>query len=467
MNNFDPAIINLIKDSVRIRHKQMPQEVFDKATALFLDTIACIYAGSSIEGISELRKLILRWAGGGDADVISFGDKISAPYAAFLNSAMAHARDFDDTHDLAVNHGCVTIVPALLAVSQSVERQISGREFLAALAVGLEVSNRFGMAFIEYLHPGWLPTTLWGPIGSAIACGRILGLNEAQMRNAVGFAYSQIHGNRQALEDGAFAKKIQPAFSSQAGVIAAYLAKINLSAARNIISGNFGIPKLYTKGNIEESFLVKGIDNFDQLFNVSVKPYPCCRCTHPVIDAAMELCEKYKIMPDDVIEGVCYLPPSSMAQIGKHFTLRDNPAIDAQFSAAYTAALAISKGKIGVSDFTVEAITGRGDILKLADKFKCVEFEKSSSTLTPVELKIKNKQNQVYQTRIEHVTGSREKPLSEQQFYTKFADCLLSANKLVRDSEIKTIYAELKNLISLKDIKVCLDKLIVVKQGGI
>ena len=31
---------------------------------------------------------------------------------------MCHANDFDDTHDGAVNHGCVTIVPALLALCE-------------------------------------------------------------------------------------------------------------------------------------------------------------------------------------------------------------------------------------------------------------------------------------------------------------------------------------------------------------
>lgn len=90
-----------------------------------------------------------------------------------------------------------------------------GKEFLAALAVGLDVANRLGMAFGPFLHTGWLPTTLWGPFGAAVACGRIMHLDEDQMMNAAGLAYSQIHGNRQALVDGSLAKRIQPAFSAQ------------------------------------------------------------------------------------------------------------------------------------------------------------------------------------------------------------------------------------------------------------
>lgn len=353
----------LIKETVNIDCENIPSKAIEKASELFIDTIACIYAGSSAEGIDRLRGLCLQWGPGGKAEVFCFKDQISAPYAALLNSVMAHARDYDDTHDGAVNHGCVTIVPALLAAVDSIDRAVSGKEFLTAMAVGLEISNRLGMAFIDYLHAGWLPTTLWGSFGAAAACGRLLGLNTEQMANAFGFAYSVIHGNRQALDEGKLAKRIQPGFSARAGLEAAYYAKSGLSAAENIIEGNFSIPKLFTNNHIQSDYLEAELATFSELENISIKPYPSCRCTHPVIDAALEIKEKRSISTADIAKGSIYLPPCSRAQIGRPFEIRQSPTVDAQFSAAYTASLALNKGTPRLVDFEPNNIRSREDII--------------------------------------------------------------------------------------------------------
>ena len=133
---------------------------------LFQDTVACILAGSTADGVQAIRDSFLLWVGNPQATVLGFGDKISASSAAFINDVMGHARDFGYTHDAAMHHGCVTIIPALLAISEIIasesrsaddafpRRRVSGREFIAALAVGLDVVNRIGLAFIPYLHTG-------------------------------------------------------------------------------------------------------------------------------------------------------------------------------------------------------------------------------------------------------------------------------------------------------------------------
>jgi 2-methylcitrate dehydratase PrpD len=258
MGNTVDGIYKLAEHAANMRPENIPDHVLNKTVTLFLDTMGCILAGSGSEGISELVEAMNFWGGNKQSTVFSHNTRTSAPEAAFLNSVMCHANDFDDTHDRAVNHGCVTIVPALIAVCEAVHparndgankslqpRVIGGREFIAALAVGLDVANRLGMAFVPYLHTGWLPTTLWGPFGCAAACGRILDLDTGKMLNAFGLAYSQIHGNRQALVDGKLAKRVQPGFSAAAGVRSALYAALGITGAQNIIDGSFGIPVLY------------------------------------------------------------------------------------------------------------------------------------------------------------------------------------------------------------------------------
>ncbi len=461
-NNLD-LIHKLVKHAANTAAESIPEEVMKKAGTLFMDTVACVLSGSSAAGIKELEEVMSFWGGNSQSTILSFNKKTSAPNAAFLNSVMAHANDFDDTHDAAINHGCVTIVPAMLAVSEALpssdflsekrcNRIISGKDFIAALAVGLDISNRLGMAFIPWLHTGWLPTTLWGPFAAAAACGRLIGLNEEEMHNAFGLAYSQIHGNRQALADGVLAKRMQPGFSAMAGVNAAFFAANGITGAKNIIDGDFGISALYTGSNIDRSFLTDNLGNVYETMNISIKPYPCCRCTHPVIDAALYLKEKHSLKWKDIIEGTIFIPPNSMGQIGNKFEIRDNPTVDAQFSAQYTASLAFLKGRPRLEDFQKDAVMSNTDVLSLVSRFKTVEFEKDKSGLTPVEMHITTKDGSVYKTRVENPKGGRDNPLTKDEMEFKFMNCINNSIKDYSVQKARTIFDGLGNVLDVENI---------------
>ncbi len=465
MKNTVDGIYKLAEHAANTSAENIPDDILKKTVTLFFDTMGCILAGSSAEGISQLKVITDFWGGNRQATVFSHGTMTSAPEAAFLNSVMGHAYDFDDTHDNAINHGCVTIVPALIAACEAIHparnddrnrifssRVISGKEFIAALAVGLDVSNRLGMAFIPYLHTGWLPTTLWGPFGCAAACGRILRLNTEKMLNAFGLAYSQIHGNRQALADGRLAKRIQPGFSAAAGVKSAFYAAMGITGAENIIDGCFGVPQLYTKGEMDKEYLSKDIGLLYETNNVGIKPYPCCRGTHSVIDAASKVKEENHLRWEEIEEGAIYLPPNSMGQIGNEFTIRDNPTVDAQFSAQYTAALVFINGRPRIEDFRKENVINRRDIAALALRFKTIEHERSKSGLTPVKLTVKLKNGKEFNTIIENPKGSSANPLNHEELVLKFNDCLDNSTRNYEIEERQKIIQAIVGMLQSPDI---------------
>ena len=84
-------------------------------------------------------------------------------------------------------------------------------------------------------------------MGAALACGVALGLDDRKMQHALGFGYSQSTGNRQALIEGALAKRIQPGFAAAAGLRSAIFASEGLTAARELGSGEFGLYELYVR----------------------------------------------------------------------------------------------------------------------------------------------------------------------------------------------------------------------------
>jgi 2-methylcitrate dehydratase PrpD len=454
------AVNILVEHACGFSIENIPDATLAKSVELFQDTIACILAGSSADGIKAIKDSVMLWGGHEQATVFGFSEKTSVPFAALVNSAMAHARDFDDTHDKAVNHGCVTTVPALLALAEFISspqagklyRKISGLEFVGALTIGLDIANRLGTAFISYLHTGWLPTTLWGPFGCAAACGRLLQLNEEQMRNAFGLAYAQIHGNRQALIDGALAKRLQPGFSASAGIQSAFLAMNGITAAQNILEGNFGVSTLYAGSNIDIDCIEKDLGTCFEVDNISIKPYPSCRCTHAVIDAAMELKQRYNISWNDIVSGEILLPPMSMGQIGNEFKIRDNPTVDAQFSAQYTAALTFIKGKPVLKDFEPETVSSARDVISLASMFKPIEYRKNTPGIVPVELAVKLKNGRELRACISVPLGSPSNAMSRKEMEFKFNDCLDSSRKVYSPAQRKDLTDCLTGLLELDDI---------------
>lgn len=447
----------LVEYSANFKVGDIPEDVLEKSKDLFLDTVACIYAGNTADGIQPLLNMVKSCGGNSQASLIGFGEKTSAPQAAFLNSVMGHARDFDDTHDAALNHGCVTIVPAMIAVCELLHWEdntfrISGREFLGALAIGLDVGNRMGMAFIRHLHTGWLPTTLWGPFSCAVACGRLMHFNVGDMLKAFGIAYSLIHGNRQTLIDGALTKRIQPGFSAEAGVKSVMMAREGITGAENIIDGDYGIPALYTNGNVDKEWLTDDLGNTFETLNVSMKPYPSCRCTHPVIDAVKYLKQEHNLSADDFSEGKIYLPPKGMGQIGKPFKIRDNPTVDAQFSAQYTVALALVQDTVKIDDFSTESVTTKKHLIDWTKKFKVEESFLDYPGLVPVKVELTLKNGETITSQIETPTGSREKPMSREAQKSKFYDCLSHSLNTISDQECDKIYNDLNTLLSTDDV---------------
>jgi 2-methylcitrate dehydratase PrpD len=314
------------------------------------------------------------------------------------------------------------------------------------------------MAFIPYLHIGWLPTTLWGPIGVAIACGRLLGLGRRELADAAGLAYAQIHGNRQALLDGTLAKRLQPGFSAAAGVQAAVMALHGVTGARSLIDGAYGIPALYTSDKIDAGYLGDKLGEEFEALNVSIKPYPACRCSHPVIDGVLSLQEEQAFDSKDLVEGIIRLPPQSMGQIGNPFRVRENPTVDAQFSAQFAAALVCVEGRPRLKHFEAEAVRDAIEVLELAARFRTEPFEPNAPGLVPVEVEIQLKDGRRLKRRIEDPKGSRSNPMTPEEQRFKFDDCLDNSLKATTEEERRKLLdmigsiQELENVQSLIDV---------------
>lgn len=408
----------------------LPAETIQAARTFLIDTLGCALAGSSAPLNAELVERHARWGGAPEATVLVYGNRLPAPAAAFLNAAMVHSNDYDDTHDPTSIHVFVTVLPALLAAAESVQHPVSGRDFIAALTGAAEITIRLGYTVRDHIHAGWLPTTIYGAIGAAAGAAKIMGMGSEGIVNAAGLGYAQTHGNRQALLDATLGKRLQPAFSAQSGVQAAAFAQIGATGPRRLAEGDDGIIELFGSGQGDPEVLTKNLGERWEMSATSVKPYPCCRSNHGVISAAEEVKTKLGEFSAGDIESVdVWITRYSYSMVGQPFGIRQNPQVDAQFSAQWTAAHTLLHGPPGIRSFEPQRVLSGEEIKTLAERINVHIWEggpdipDSNAPFRLSRVAAKLKDGRAADVTHEKVKGSPDWPLTPAERRAKFTEC--------------------------------------------
>ncbi len=450
-------VIDIARFASSIDAAQLDPAVVKAVKVNILDTLSCALAGSSAKAIAEVSGLVREWGGAAQADMLVFGGKFPAHQAAFVNAGMSHARDYDDTHDAAILHAGVTAVPAAIAAGQ-LRGGLSGADLIAAVAAGLEVTCRLGVAIkVDIIESGFIYTSLLGYFGATAAAGRALGLTADEMLNAFGIVYSSVAGNHQVTRDASLMKRLQPGLAAQAAVVAVQLAKRGIRGAQGVFEGADGFFRIYLQGRADADVVRKDLGKRFELMNLSYKPYPCCRDTHAAIDAILQLRDKVK-RPADEIElirvGVT-APGYQMVCVPEKVRLAPRTIVEAQFSIPYTVAASWVDGQVGIGHFSDEGLK-RADILDLAARVQpYVEPEIDrvwSRFVTPAKVTVQFRDGQTAETQIDYPKGHPRNQMTEAEFAIKSADCATFAAVPMPADTAARLIATVGRLESLADI---------------
>ena len=447
----------LVEFLVGLELKNIPASAIHAAKREFLDILGTTLAGNLAPGCPEVVALVQEWGGAEESTIVGYGRKVPSPFAALANGTMAHAWDFDDTHDRAVLHAGVAVIPAALAAAER-KGGVSGRDFLCAVVAGIELVCRMGMA--TKFGPnttGWMLTPLYGYFGAAAAAGKILGLADRGIHNALGIAYSQAAGNVQCVLDGALTKRVQAGLAAQGGILAALLAQKEISGAREIIQGRFGLYNVYQRGDIQIHSLMEGLGKRFEIENLSFKPYPCCRFIHSTLDAAIKIFQEKSIPQEDILEITVSVNQEAFNATCHPLTNKVKPrtVVDAQFSIPYATAVALIKGAVTLEDFTEKAVTNP-HVLALAEKVRPrvdEEMEKvSSREITPSRVEIKTRKGINASQRIDIPKGHPRNPMTDGEMAAKFKVCAHHAARPLPERNLNEIIRMVYNLENLPDL---------------
>lgn len=444
------------KNFYETKFEHLSSKAVEETKKQVLDIIGVISAGYGQGGAAETRELAVEWGGAPQSTIVGSKVKVPAPAAAQANASMAHSLDFDDVHEAAIMHPGVITIPTALAVGEYAGK-LSGKDFIKAIVVGGDMISRMGLA----THPGkdihqfgWHFTSINGYMTAAAVASWIMGLDEEKMIYAIGIAYHQSGGNGQAVKDGALTKRLGPGFSVRGGITAAMLARKGVTGAVNSMEGENGYYKVYHGNDYSRDILIGDLGKRFESENTSIKPYPCCRGTHPSADAALSLVRDHGVGPENIESIEIFCGKGTMGLLGEPLEYKAKPRniVDSQFSLAWACAAGLAKKRVTLASFTPEAIRDP-DILSVAAKVK-VTYDPKYDTggLEPVRIEVLMKDGKTHSVEKLTATGSPENPVTFDECVEKFYGCVdYSAYPMTRgnaDAIVETI----KGLDKMDDI---------------
>lgn len=257
-------------------------DVVETAKLSIFDWFAVLQAGSQEPVSDVVRAVIQHERTQGASLAIGIDGALSARAACYVNGAVSHALDYDDTHFGMVGHPTVAVFPAVLAVSQEV--RATGRELLEAFIVGVETSCRLGTYFgRKHYGAGFHQTATSGTFGATAGVARLLGLDEAQTSHALGFASTRASGLRSQF--GTMGKPIHAGMAASNGVECARLAALGGVSRPDGIECVEGFAVTHESGGALDQ-IGYGPGAPFQFPEVQYKFHACCHGTHGPLEAA-------------------------------------------------------------------------------------------------------------------------------------------------------------------------------------
>ncbi|TDE07499.1 MmgE/PrpD family protein [Jiangella asiatica] len=419
--------------AVRCRRDGVPDDVARSVRTRVADTLGVSVAAQRLATSRAAVEHVLDQGGTAQASVIGRAQRVPAAQAAFANGVLAHSLDYDDTHLPSVLHPSAVVVPAALAVAQA--HGSSGAELTAAVAAGLEICVRLGMAgydretrnsvFFEY---GQHATSICGTVGAAAAAAVLLGGDDDTVAHAMAvsasFASGVIEGNR----TGGTVKRTHCGWAAHGGVTAAQLAARGFTGPPTILEGRFGFFQAFLKGRFDPAPLVDGLGQQWEVPGIFIKPYPANHFTHAGIDAAITLREG-GLRPDDVESAVLGTAAHSARTIGQPIELKRRPVTgyQGQFSGPYTVAAALFGGGglgLGLDDFTDELVAdpARRALMERIDVVADPECDAIFPDQFPAVLRVRTRGGRELEERVLTTRGGPARPLSDDEIRSKLRD---------------------------------------------
>ena len=443
---------SLASHIVKTNYEDIPAKFINITKMNILDSMGTLIAGFSSAGCQTIVEMVKEWGGKAESTILMYGGKAPAHSAALANAVMSRALDFDDAEENGM-HPSAALMPEAMAVSESLGG-VSGKELLTAVALGADVAGRINYATLDY-H-GFDPTLSCLMFGTTTVAGKLLGLNEEQMWNALGFALNECSGTFQSNIDGVLSVRLNQGLVASEGIMCAQFAKRGLTGVKNIGQGVYGYFHLYSNDKGDLELLTRDLGKVFYGQQTIFKRWPSCGATLAATDVTVDFVEK-GLKPEDVEDITVTVGKFTYNLVGHPFKIGPNPPVDAQFSIQYAISNALLRKKPTLTHFNAKECILDDKVQELIKKVKVVLDDRISPAggdYLKTTLDVKMKDGKVLTGSMIRAKGFPENPVSMEDVVMKYRDNVQFAQKKlpsVKTDKIIELVNGLENVRSTND----------------
>ncbi len=422
----DTAAARFAEHALSTRYQDMPPAAVQAAKRFILDSLGVGIAGSSVEGAAELLAVAQGWGDAAESQIWGRRGKLSAAAAVFINAWQMHNQEYDCLHEGAVVHAMASVLPAALAAAER-RGGVDGQTLITAIAVGVDVAATLGLASragFRFFRPATA-----GGFGAVAAAGRVLGLDQADLRAGFAWQLAQASGTMQAHVEGSPILPVQVGFNARAALHSCDLARCGFAPAEQVFEGPYGYLALF-EGAHDLPGVLDSLGRDWRISEFSHKPFPAGRATHGGIEGVMALRDAHGFAAEEVEAVIVAAPPLIVRLVGRP-PVADAGASYARLCMAYTIAKVLQHGALDPLHFRDAALSDLRT-RALAERVQVVADDNPDpNALAPQTVTLRLRKGQSLTWHCETMLAHPQRPLTRAQQEEKFRRCLaLSAESL-------------------------------------
>ncbi len=441
----DNTTLQLAKFAAELTYDRLPQRVRDYCKNVLLDTLACAFAGHEGEETAQVSAFARQVAASSESTVVG-GGSLSLAGATLLNGYLITAVTMCDIHRSTLTHVTPEVVPPALLVAE--RDNLSGRDLLASLAAGFEVTTRVGVGsnYPVVRKRGFHGPGVFGPFGAAAAVGNLRRFSDDMMARAFGLAGSQAAGTFAAW--GTPTVKFHQCRGALSGLMAALLAEQDFLATREFLTApDGGLFNTYSDGG-NPARVTDDLGQRWELEQIALRLWPSASSTQGMNTALFDALEDRPFTLKDIKSARIHLPPTVFNLHGK--LSRYKAKFDALISAHYVAAVILQDHALTLAQFE----PGRYDDPALRDAAAHLIEIQPDESLSGVEaiVSFELKDGSKLDKRCDFPRGSAENPLTRTQIESKLRTYAQNRVSAAAVDQIIAMVNGLETLGSVRDL---------------
>lgn len=424
-----------------LQYELLPEEVVHQAKRCLLDALGCAIGAYEAPGRPMCEEVVKELGGKEEATVIGSGLRTSAPNATLVNSFLVRFLDYNDLGGGGHN---TDAIPAILAVAEREKK--GGRDFLTSVVMSYELGERVRESFTG--NEAGVANDIRGGLSMPPTLGRLMGLNEDQIANAIGTcacASLPLHILDCDLEENSMRKNLRFGWVSCDAILSCMLAKKGFTGPIRVVEGDGGWRQvLLPHMNLERLVDFSGW----RILKVRHKYLPANGSSQGHLQATLAIVKENDLKPED-IASVRIIASRREA---KHTVTASKKyprnAESADHSSFYQNAYAIKERSFGVDAMNPERFTDPV-ILDLIERITVEGDPDMPYLCLQGKSEITTKDGRKFFKHIVDPHGTGNDPLTDKELEEKFREMAI---KYMGEKQIKQIFDAVWNLERLDDM---------------